>query len=389
MAAWAMACGLLLFWAVVCTVSFFGWRNVRTLPNAAEAKERLPLVSVIVAAKEEAENIAATVRSLMGQKLARMELIVVNDRSRDATGVRAELLKKEFALREKPPFPLKTVHITALPEGWLGKNYALYQGYLQARGSMLLFADADVRFDRDVVKDALAYMSAQQIDHLTLIPDLQAEGFWLKAFVRYFLFSLSLVRPPWLANMDKQKKYGFGVGAFNLMKRSVYEAIGTHKAIAMRPDDDLELGMRIKQGGYRQRVMTGTGRLEVKWYNSLAEAFQGLEKNLFAGFRYNPLLAFIAVSMQLMLGVLPFAGLFSPDLPLAIVSLAAVVLFAGAYLFAAGRISQDKPWDVLVLPVSALLVAYAIARSACLAVLRGGIYWRGTFYPLRELRRKF
>lgn len=360
---------------------FSGWRD------SVSVSPDMPLVSVIIAAKEEESSIADTVKHLLGQTYPKLEIIAVNDRSQDATGRRLDELRRWSESRDGIAVPLRVIHITSLPSGWLGKNHALYQGYLQARGKYLLFTDADVQFDPNTVTDAVRYLQEQHADHLTLAPRMIARGFWLKAFVQYFFFTLCLFIRPWRVNDDLQHRHGMGVGAFNLITRRAYERIGTHKAIAMRPDDDLQLGRQVKRARLRQRLASGTHHISVEWYHSLKDAVRGLEKNIFSGFSYRLSIAALGVIGQLALFLFPFAGVVLASGWAAAGFGASILLMLAVYFLLIRSIVGESRAEVLVLPVTVALLCYIVVRSVWLTNRQGGIYWRGTFYSLKELRR--
>jgi len=389
LAATIAALALCIVWGFVFVRTYLGMPSVRGVPSGLPLPDKPPLVSVVVAAKEEQDNIQATIKHLMRQTYPRLEIIAVNDRSSDATGTRLEALKAWSDGRPERGPSLRIIHVTHLPGGWLGKNHALYQGYQQARGSYLLFTDADVRFEPDAIRDTVAYAIRQGADHVTLLPKLEARTFWLRAFVHYFLFSICLLVPPWVGNRDDQRRYGVGVGAFNLIRREAYEGIGTHRAFAMRPDDDLRLGMLVKQRGYRQRVAAGAKRIAVEWYPTLRDAVRGLEKNLYSGFRYRPALALAGVFGQLALMALPLtAPLWSrgPSLGLFLLADALLVL---VYLQHVRKLADERGGEAAALPAVVFLLVWVLARSVWLAHARKGVYWRGTFYSLEELRRRY
>ncbi|TVY06860.1 glycosyltransferase [Paenibacillus cremeus] len=386
MAAWALV--TLLYWL------FMLWDTMRSrqwmleLPrsSAAGAGEQ-PLVSVIVAAKEEESSITETVQHLLGQTYPRLEIIAVNDRSQDTTGRKLDELRRWSLGRDGIDIPLRIIHITSLPSGWLGKNHALYQGYLQARGKYLLFTDADVRFEPETVADAVHFMQGQQADHLTLAPRMVAKGFWLKAFVQYFFFSFSLFIRPWRANDDFQQRHGMGIGAFNLITRHAYERIGTHQAIALRPDDDLQLGRLVKQAMLRQRLASGMHHLAVEWYRSVPEAMRGLEKNTFSGFHYSLTLAALGVIGQLAMFLFPFIGMVAAPGWTSLVFLLDIALMLTVYWMLIRSMTGRTGIEWIVFPFSVGLLTYIVIRSVWLTLRQGGIYWRGTFYSLKELRR--
>jgi len=384
-----VAFALCIVWGLTYVRTTLGLPAVRDVPSGLPLPDKAPLVSVVIAAKEEQENIQETIRHLMKQSYRRLEIIAVNDRSNDATGSRLDTLKAWSDGRPEQGPALRVIHITQLPQGWLGKNHALYQGYLQARGSYLLFTDADVRFEPDTIRDAVAYALQQEADHVTLLPKLEARAFWLKAFVHYFLFSLCLFVPPWKGNDDEQDKYGIGVGAFNLIRREAYEGIGTHKALSMRPDDDLRLGMLVKRGGWRQRVAAGAKRIAVEWYPTLPDAVRGLEKNFYSGFGFRLPLALAAIAGQLLLLGLPLTAPLWSRGPALVLFLLADVFLVLSYLRHVRRFNDERGGEAVALPVSVFMLVWVLARSVWLAHARKGVYWRGTFYSLEELRRMF
>ncbi|GAA3402855.1 glycosyltransferase family 2 protein [Paenibacillus hodogayensis] len=381
----------LLYWLVLLWTTVRGLKRLPPLPSSPQPSGRpdhTPLVSVIIAAKEEESSIGDTVRHLLEQQYPRLEIIAVNDRSVDGTGRRLDELKRWSEQRPHTGIPLRVVHITSLPEGWLGKNHALYQGYLQAKGKYVLFTDADVNFSPVCIRDAVGYVESNAVDHLTLAPLMVARHYWLRAFVHYFMFSLFLFLRLWRANDDRQQRFGTGIGAFNLISRKAYEAIGTHRALAMRPDDDLQLGQLVKRAGFKQRLLVGKRHLEVEWYPTLREAFRGLEKNMFSGFGYRLPAAIGAVIGQLLAFFGPFAGLLLLPRLSGLASAASAAILVGLYVLSTRRLSVHTGKDAWALPVSVWLLIAALSRSVYLTMRRGGIYWRGTFYPLARLRDK-
>ncbi|NRF93910.1 glycosyltransferase [Paenibacillus frigoriresistens] len=378
----------LLYWLYITFDVHKGIHLLHTLPKSTKLPDKPPLVSVIIAAKEEESTILETVRHLLTQNYPRLEIIAVNDRSQDATGVRLEELRKWSQRKTDIHTPLQIIHITSLPEGWLGKNHALYQGYQQARGQYLLFTDADIIFAPETISDAVTYMKEHDVQHLTLTPNMVARSTLLRGFVHFFLFSFSLFVRPWRANLDSAREQGIGIGAFNMVSRSAYEEIGTHKAIALRPDDDLQLGISLKRAGFRQKVLSAKHLLQVEWYRSLREAIIGLEKNLFSGFRYSYTIALLACLGQLIFFIFPWLGLiFLWDWRGAAYAIA-VILQIWLYRKLMFRLMSKRGDEAYLLPVSASLLLYTIVRSVWLTWKQGGINWRGTFYSLRELKKK-
>src|SRR5262249_15789841 len=154
----------------------------------------------------------------------RLEIIVVNDRSTDGTAAILERMGREHT-------GLRIRTITDLPDGWLGKNHAMLVGADEASGEFLLFTDADVVFEPAAVARAMPIVGEDRLDPLAALPEVEASGLALQAFVAAFGVFFSLYSRPWKAPDPKSPRH-IGIGAFNLIRASVYRAIGTHRAIA-------------------------------------------------------------------------------------------------------------------------------------------------------------
>lgn len=369
----------IIVWTIFLLDGLFGLRKIDSLEKE-RSLDTGPLLSVIVAARNEEKQIKESILSQLQQTYENVEWILVNDRSTDATG---EIMDE---LTSQDP-RISVIHISALPDGWLGKNHALYTGSRHATGKWLLFTDADVHFEKEAFAKALHYFESHGLDHLTAAPNLNANKFWLKTFVAFFLFGFSYFKRPWAANNPKSN-IGTGIGAFNLVSNEAYKAFGTHEKVKMRPDDDLQLGMRMKRAGFRQRIVTALSLIEVEWYGSLKEAFVGLEKNTFAGLHYRISMVILAILGVFTTNVLPFITIFSADKTVALLSLGNILLSGIHYFMIIKRMTVFSPALFLVLPITALLFIYSIIRASCLTFKRGGIVWRGTTYKLSELREK-
>jgi glycosyltransferase involved in cell wall biosynthesis len=187
---------------------------------AAEAAD-CPSVSLIFAARDEEEKLAQALETLRQIDYPRLEILAVNDRSSDGT---ARILQD--AAQRHPR--LKIASIEALPEGWLGKPHALQCGFEISRGEWLLFTDADVRFRPDAIRRAMTLAKAKQLDHLTLMTDVEMHGFWEKTVLTFFGLGFHLATMPH-GVADAGSGAYVGIGAFQMVKRTAYEASGTHR----------------------------------------------------------------------------------------------------------------------------------------------------------------
>jgi GT2 family glycosyltransferase len=362
-------------------------RGLGTVPNLLAPEYDAdpagnPMLTVIVPARNEAKDIAGCLASLLSQDYANLRIIAVDDRSTDETGAIMERLARAHSDR------LELVRVTELPPGWLGKTHAMA---LAARAAIashqpdyLLFTDGDIFFLPDAVRRALVEAVATQADHLVLLPTTLS-----KTFGEGMLLSFLQVMSMWAARIwrvadPRATRDAIGVGAFNMVRTSVYLQIGGFDVAAMEILDDLDLGRRVKIAGFRQRVATGPGMVSVHWAAGAQGIVTGMTKNLFAVFRFRIELLLGASVLMTFFCIAP--TLFLVHSGTRIAGLLALFSAAGLYGLSS-RTSRISLFYVLTLPIAAAVVAYSMLRSTVITVLRGGVTWRGTFYPLNELRR--
>ncbi len=354
-------------------------------------------VSVVVPARDEAPALRRALPTLLAQDHPSMQLIVVNDRSKDATQKTAEALMGEPSSGHGQDAPALEVHtIDRLPEGWIGKSYALCEGARRATGEWLLFTDADVRFDPTTVRRAVEYAERESLDHLTLVPKLDLDGYLLRGAAAFFYLGYMITLGMYRANLPASRS-GTSIGAFNLLRRSAYRSIGTYSALRLSPADDYTLGKAVKSADLNQRLLTGVGAarghplIRLRWYDSLGEFFRGIEKNVLPICGYSPFKVFAIVLSVQLTGVLPFLAPLSPSVRSSRPALGAYVLACALNLASFARFSrhQRHPNPLLLsagYPIHVCVSCYALLRAVAVVLRDGGITWRETFYPLGTLR---
>ncbi len=339
-----------------------------------------PLVSVIVPACNEAAAIRACLESLAAQDYPSLEIIAIDDRSTDETGaIMADVARRNSRVR--------VIHNRDLPGGWLGKSHANQVGAQAAEGQWLLFTDGDVLFSQDAIRLAVAHAGNEDLDHLPLFPGLLTGGFWESAMCCCFGVAFMMFCKPWRLRDPNRPDAICGVGAFNLVSRRAYDAIGTHRRLKLEVGDDWKLGKLLKHGGFVSDVLGGWPHVRVRWQVGMRGVVRGLEKNAFCGADYRVGRAVRQAGLMLSWGLAPIAGM-------ALAGGVAQGLFAVWFLLQVGvlglaaRQQGQTALIGLTFPVVCAAMAVAMVRSAALTLYRGGVSWRGSFYPLADLRRE-
>ncbi|HEY2544536.1 MAG TPA: glycosyltransferase family 2 protein [Candidatus Acidoferrum sp.] len=368
-----------VFWVFHGLRAAYGSSKLPWLKNFAPADDAAcPSISMIFAARDEEEKLPAALATLAELDYPGLEIIAADDRSKDATG----RILEDFAAGH-PHF--RAVRIAELPGGWLGKPHALQQAYEASTGEWLLFTDADVRFKPDALRRAVALAKQRNLDHLTLVGDVEMHGFWETTLITFFGLAFHLSTDAYRVSDPNSRAY-VGVGAFQLLRRSAYEAIGTHRRLAMEVVDDMKLGKLVKQRGFRSCVGIAQEFVSVRWHAGARNVIRGVTKNLFAAFGYNLAFAAVALFGMLLLNVVPFIAVFAGHgwirIFAAIAVLAALCMHASVDV-----VNRVSPLYVLTHPLGAVLFCYMIVRSVAVTLWQGGVTWRGTFYPLKELKR--
>ncbi|MHC4982932.1 MAG: glycosyltransferase family 2 protein, partial [Planctomycetota bacterium] len=279
--------------------------------------------------------------------------------------------------------------VTELPEGWLGKVHALHRGLSESTGELVLFTDADVHFSPGVFRKAVSYLEHRRLDHLPALPNVWPRtpilDSMLSIFLRHFVV---LICRPWLIGKPGSRAC-IGVGAFNLVRREVFERSPGFEWLRGEIADDMGVAILIRQAGGRAGVAAAFGDVGLHWYTSVADAARGSEKSWGPMCRFSLRRAVVVLAVTLafelspILAVLPL--FFGPTRAIGYVGAAAFAVFA-ASVVALARWVGASPWRHLLAPLAVLLLAGVFMRAAIICWRRGGLEWRGTFYPTEALR---
>jgi glycosyltransferase involved in cell wall biosynthesis len=340
-----------------------------------------PRVSIIVPARNEEDHIRETLTRLLVLDYSDYEVIAVNDRSTDRTGE----LMAQIAAQPEARGKLRVIQISELPAGWLGKTHAMWTAGKQAVGDWLLFTDADVLFKPETLRRAIAYSEAEKADHVVLLPrmimKLPGERMMMAFFQTLFIFG----HRPWKVADPKALDH-LGVGAFNLVRHSVYDAVGTYQALRMEVLDDMKLGKVIKNAGFAPRVVFGEDLISLRWAQGAFGIVSNLTKNFFALLSFQWWRTVGSVLGVAFLNLGPFLGVW---LTHGWMCVPYAVALGSIFLIYCGMSSRSavRPYYFFLHPIATGLFMYILMRSMFHTFWNDGIVWRGTKYPLEDLRK--
>lgn len=377
---WALA--LLPSALVACFVAYGTLRallSVPELPRDIPSPADWPRVSVVVPACNEADHIQAALSAKLSSDYENIEIVVVDDRSTDDTpNILRRLAQDDDRVR--------VVRVDVLKEGWLGKLNALNEGVRNSSGQWLLFSDADIHLSPDVIRRAVAVAEAHNVDYLTLIPHLTSAGFWLDVAFASFMRTLVVLGRLWRVS-DPSSSAAVGGGPFNLVRRSALDRSPGFEHLRLEAADDVGLGQMMKTSGARSAVFNAPRDVSLAFYRSVSELMHGLEKNGYAVLgAYRPVRHVLSTLAVGWIEAAPIVVLAAGSGAERIAAGACLLALVGSQV-AVARWTHRPVASACVPVVGAFMLLAFMSRAAVLAHWRGGIVWRGTFYPLEALRR--
>lgn len=264
-------------------VNFFAIRRFDEYPAA----ENFPRVSILVPARNEADKIEACVKSLLAQRYADFEVLVLDDHSDDETLFILERLAQQDSR-------LRVLIGKPLPGGWLGKHWACHQLARAASGDLLLFTDADTRHEPNMLRDSVSAFLAEDADMLTIFPREETVTWGERLVIPAIGFFIFSFLPLALVQGMKLPALAVAIGQFMMFRRESLEAVGGFESVRANIMDDVSLARQIIRRGYRWRIMDGTRHVACRMYSGFWDAVDGFTKNIFAYFDYHVLLSAFA-----------------------------------------------------------------------------------------------
>ena len=355
---------------------------------------KLPKVSIILAARNEEKNIAKCFDNLLKQDYPNLEIISVNDSSSDST---YEIMQ---AYRLQNSDKMIVINAGPSPEEWIGKNWACYQGYLNATGGIFLFTDADTTFSSCIVSLAIGHLWKDRLDALTVRPGISCESVWGK-IVFPVLWTFSHIKYSALrVNDNKSKSVGYFFGCFYLITRKAYETIGTHKEVKNEIIEDFVLGDKVKQRGYKMKMYSGEHHIETRLTGAFPVILQGLKRSLnlipFSNndtikivltwlMLGNPILLLFSSLLMGLLHSIPAEYNLLNQLLLVINSITLLIIISASVIQSKAGLYQNPVYS-FVSPVACLVISIVFASLIAKRKKAGNcnIVWRGRKYVITE-----
>jgi glycosyltransferase involved in cell wall biosynthesis len=347
---------------------------------------RFPQVSVILPARNEDLYIARCLDSLLGQDYPNFEIIAINDSSTDRTG---EIIKA-YAAKDS-----HIIHIDATPkpEGWTGKNWACYQGYLHAQGELLMFTDADSKHLPSAMSLAVGHLVSQNLDALTAVPRLICNDFWTKMTLPVLATFLHTRFSPIRVN-DPNTKTGYFFGSFFLITRSTYEAVGTHEGVKEELVEDGALGGKVKASKFRMKMLRGENQIDAVWARDLQTLWQGLRRFMIPVYSQDKVDAYMMVTAVFFILFAPFVSLpyllvasfagnlsFPMLLGLQVSTIALIMITIAAQCRLA---IFENPLYAFAAPLSGTLISFSFISAIADAKKKGAVSWRDRKYTITK-----
>ncbi len=349
------------------------------------AGENPPLVSAILPAKDEEQNIAVCLDSLCGQDYPRLEILVADDRSTDQTAA----IARRIAARDPR---VRVVSITELPPGWTGKNHALHRAVPQARGAWLWFVDADTRHEPQSLSVMMELARQHRAALVSLLPEQRLETFWERIVQPIAGVTLMQSFPAGKIH-DPRSRCAFANGQFIVVERSAYEEAGGHEAVRDRFVEDIALAGRVKALGKPIRLAFCRGLVDCRMYATLGQLVRGWSRILYDaldrdGWRLflkwlDPVVfcesGHVALAGALVLSVFAPTSLFARILLVLALTHHVLMYFVFRQVHA---ISSSRANGAAWYPLGNLIVVVILARALG-SRLTGRVAWRGDVYQPR------
>lgn len=338
----------------------------------SKAEGRQPFVSIIVPALDEARAIERTLRAFLAQDYEPFEIIFIDGGSTDGTAGIARTIADPR---------LVVIDGEELPPGWIGKSWALEQGYRIARGELLLFADADAYYEPSALRAAVTHIQREpRVALLGLLPYFEMRGFWENIVMPGLPMLCLTLFPASLSNRSHVVGFALAFGAGILVRREAYERAGRHEAMKHAIIDDVGLARLLRRNGEVTEAVRADEFLSVRMYHGGGEILRGFTKNAFAALNRSYVLAVPFLLLIIGSGIFPYCAALTGDS----FAIATVVLISVVRVFLFANLRYRLDYALFGQPLMAAFGLVIFLRSIWKTGIRGEVEWRGRTYDARE-----
>ena len=361
-------------------INNFVFKNVENYSLTGQVLKNPPLISILIPARNEAENISRCLKSLLKQDYPNLEIIVLNDNSTDGTSKVVKVIaEKDNRVRLVEGAPLK--------DGWIGKNFASHQLAKYAKGEYFIFTDADTLHFPKTVSSAFGALITTKVDALSIYPRQIMVTFAERMTVPIINIALQCFIPFILIKKSKSPLFSTAIGQFMMFKREAYEKIGGYESIKGHMIDDIQISKRVKKSGYKFMVFDGRNTIYCRMYKNLKGVVIGLAKSIYPAFNGNILALFSFTGLLTATLLIPFTllplGAFLFDWPVAIIRLIifqVIIVLAIKTIFAIRY--KQRMLDILLAPLSMAIIDALVFVSFFQAKYGEGLSWKGRVYDV-------
>lgn len=280
---------------------FFMIKSLRYSPRLEKIKninKTFPMVSIIVPARNEERYIRKCVDSLVKQDYHDFEIILVNDESSDKT---LEIMNEY----QNSYSTIKVLNVNRPDADWTGKNWACYQGYLNSKGDLLLFTDADSYHSENTLSLVVQNIKHYRLDAITVMPRLLCNDFFTKVTLPLLTIFMHTRFSPLKVN-DAKSKLGYFFGSYFLIKRDTYEKVGSHASVKHEIIEDGALGKKVKEGNFKMRMVRGESYVQTIWARNASELSKAIDRLVIPMFMENRLKLSLLSIVLFFLLIFPF-----------------------------------------------------------------------------------
>lgn len=380
----AILIGIIFTWIFLIKSMRNSFRLTPVLDEFQKKSHNSPKVSIILPARNEEEYIGKCLDSLINQDYENYEIIAIDDSSTDNTGkIIAEYARKNS----------KVKHVSAKlkPDGWMGKNWACIEGYKESTGELLLFTDSDTTHVKNTISLAVSHLLSLNLDALTLMPKMLSLDLWTR-FTLPMISTFLHTRFSALRVNDPTKKTGYFFGSFFIIRRKVYDDVGTHEGVRQEIIEDGALGKKVKEEGYKMKMVSGDKFVDAIWARDRSTLWNALKRLMVPLYLQDSKIAvgiFFAVVFLLFIPF-PFLmySLISFDLEQSHLLLFTVSLISSALIYIGAsleaKILHIKQKYVILGPIGSLVVILGFLSGMIQAKSSAAVSWRGRKYSMKD-----